>query len=71
MLIAKDLKKILENVPDNAPIIIHTASRGRAHDGHTAKYIIDVNDGPYDGNCCIGDAMVNNGGAVVISDWEF
>ena len=71
MLTAKDLKEMLKGVPDNAPIIIHTSSRGRGHDGHTAKYITDDKNAPYDGNMCIEDAIATSGGAVVISDWEF
>jgi hypothetical protein len=71
MLIAKDLKEILKNVPDDAPIIIHIEVKDNAYEGHTAKYITDASDGPYDGNCCIDDAVAAHGSAVVISDWKF
>ena len=71
MLIAKDLKEILENAPDNAPVLIHIEVKDNAYEGHTAKYITDASDGPYDGNCCIDDAIYAHGGAVVISDWKF
>lgn len=70
MLTAKDLKKMLDGVPDNAPVIIYNSSRGRGYDGHTAKYITDDEHAPYDGNMCIENAIADHDGAVVISDWE-
>jgi hypothetical protein len=71
MLIAKDLKEVLANVPDDAPVIIHVEVKDNAYEGHTAKYITNPEDGPYDGNGCIDDAIDKYNGAVVISDWKF
>lgn len=71
MLTVKDLKEILANAPDNAPVLIHIEVKDNAYEGHTAKYITNEADGPYDGNGYIEDAINTSGGAIVISDWKF
>lgn len=71
MLTVKDLKEILENAPDDAPILIHIEVKDNAYESHTAKYVTNAEDGPYDGAGEIDCAIYNHGGAVVISDWEF
>lgn len=68
MLTAKKLKEILENAPDNAPVLVHIEVKDNAYEGHTAKCITNYEDGPYDGNGCIEHAIANNGGAFIISD---
>ena len=71
MFTVKDLKKILESAPDDAPVLAHIEVKDRAYNGYTAKYITNNEDGPYDGSGLIKKAIESNGGAVVISDWRF
>lgn len=71
MITAGNMMEILKDVPPDTPIILHIEVKDRAYDSHTAKYITNRKHGPYDGNCVIENAIANNGGAVVISDWKF
>lgn len=87
---AKELKKFLKNVPDNAEVVFHLDSRGgRAYRVHMAKHFegkeiigipeddYDAQDEawdriglPYDGNGLLEARVRDNGGVVVLADWE-
>ena len=71
MMTVKELRNILNGAPDDAPVLIHIEVKDGAYEGHTAKYITNKADGPYDGSRCIMSAINEFGGAVVISDWKF
>lgn len=71
MITAGNMMEILKDVPLDTPIVLHIEVKDKAYNSHTAKYITDRKHGPYDGGSAIKDAITNNGGVVVISDWKF
>ena len=71
MVIVGDLKKIIENLPDDTPVVLHIESKDLAYDSYTAKYITNRKHGPYDGGYTIEHAIARKGGVLIISDWRF
>jgi len=77
----KKLRKMLENIPDDAEILMHLEARGgRAFETYMGRYIaVEENVSeevleelriPYDGNCLIKDKARTPQGVFVISDWK-
>lgn len=77
----KELKKLLENISDEAEILIHLEHKGgRAYEIYMGRYIV-VKEGltdeeldevnvPYDGNCLIEEVVNSPNGALILSDWK-
>lgn len=77
----KELKRLLENVSDEADVLMHLESRGgRAFEVYMGRHLV-VKEGvtdeeldevnvPYDGNCLIEEAVNSPHGALILSDWK-
>lgn len=78
---AKELKRILEDVPDETEVLMHLESKGgRAYEPCMGRHIV-VKEGltdeeldemniPYDGNCLIERVARTQYGVLILSDWE-
>ena len=77
----KELKRLLENVSDEADVLMYLESRGgHAFEVYMGRHIV-VEEGitdeeldevnvPYDGNCLIKEAVSSPHGALILSDWK-
>ena len=68
MLTVGRLKEILERVPDNTEVLMHSEVKDCAYEISFEKYITSSEEAPYDGNGLIELCIGQTGGVFVLSD---
>ena len=68
MLTVGKLKELLENVPNNTEVLMHSEVRDRAYEITFGKHITNFEEAPYDGNGLIEICISQANGVFVLSD---
>lgn len=67
---AKDLRELLNGVPDDTPVFMLDCEGEIAYPVYAIGHFTDADASPAEGGYRINIAIIEKGGAVVLSDWE-